>query len=490
MHSQAGPISPVNDHNEFREVDQEGSDEVQPSHNSLLGRNIGVGHPTAEFLDSAVEFPETRQGFGESIQMRSFAFEQQGGHGGQRPQIAGLHDKMELLEEHDQLGNDGDSGFHGVFSPFKIGFSRHYCGYILDPFNPNRPHLSLIYLRECYNFSRVRNIKIRLFIKQQYNEQTEMCKELKGGAYNKTYKGTTPLKLTELQKRTYYFSIEKEGYEILKEKVVLSKNKSVRYTLSPFKTTSHIIPTPTSVPTVTPIPIVAPTSTPKPFVSEKRIALVIGNSNYHDLPLRNPVNDAQDLAHVLSSLGFQVTIRTNLNQQAMEEAIHTFSEQIRHGDVALFYFSGHGSQVRGMNYLIPVQERIRSASDIRYKAVNAGYILGKMEEAGNKTNIIILDACRNNPFKGFKSQNQGFAPMAAPRGTFIAYGTAPGSVAWESPNARNSIYTKHLLNALTQQGSMIEQAFKHVLRGVEDETHGQQTPWTASSLRGDFYFNP
>lgn len=126
---------------------------------------------------------------------------------------------------------------------------------------------------------------------------------------------------------------------------------------------------------------------------------------------------------------------------------------------------------------------------MRYKAVDVGFLLGKMEESKNKTNVVILDACRNNSFKGFKSQNMGFAPINAPRGTFIAYATAPNSVALEgATDERNSIYTKHLLQAIVKKGMLIEQMFKQVLRRVEDETSGVQTPWISSSLRGDFIF--
>lgn len=251
--------------------------------------------------------------------------------------------------------------------------------------------------------------------------------------------------------------------------------------------TPIITPTPTPTPTLPPSPTPLPS---KPIVNEKRVALVIGNNQYENSPLTNPVHDAEDMARALTKLGFNVLTKTNANQREMEDTIHQFYQAIQNGDVALFYFSGHGAQVNGENYLIPIGEHIQTASDIRYKAVNAQYVLAKMEEANNQTNIIILDACRNNPFKGFKSQQQGFAPMIANRGTFIAYATSPGAVALEDPSARNSFYTKHLLIAIQKRGLMIEQVFKEVLRGVENETDQQQTPWIASSLRGDFYFNP
>jgi len=223
--------------------------------------------------------------------------------------------------------------------------------------------------------------------------------------------------------------------------------------------------------------------------AQRRVALVIGNANYADAPLRNPTHDAEDMARVLASLHFTVITRTNINQREMEDAVQEFFRAMEHHDVALFYFSGHGTQVQGENYLIPVRENIQSESDVRYKAVNAGYVLGKMEESGRGTNIVILDACRNNPFKSFRSQNRGLVVMSAPRGSFVAYATAPGSVAHDG-TGRNGTYTRHLLEAVQMKGTPIEQVFKQVVVDVEQETANQQTPWTSSSLRDDFYFNP
>lgn len=239
------------------------------------------------------------------------------------------------------------------------------------------------------------------------------------------------------------------------------------------------------------VPVSQPSApTPVPSIkTEKRIALVIGNSNYQDAPLKNPIYDANDLSNVLSLLGFSVMTRTNVNRQEMEQAINEFFYQMQNGDVALFYFSGHGTEIEGMNYLIPVREQIESASDIRYKAINAGYVLGKMEDSTNRTNIMILDACRNNPFKGLRAFGGGLTAMESPLGTFIAYATAPGTVAFDGTD-RNGIYTKHLLKAMQIKGLPIEQVFKYVLRGVEEETSRRQIPWISSSLRNDFYFNP
>jgi hypothetical protein len=222
---------------------------------------------------------------------------------------------------------------------------------------------------------------------------------------------------------------------------------------------------------------------------QKRVALVIGNSAYRIGPLRNPVRDAEDLSGVLRTLGFAVQTKTNVNQREMEEAVNRFVQEIQNGDVALFYFSGHGVQVRGENFLIPVGGSIESESDVRYKAVNAGLVLGKMEESRNRTNIFILDACRNNPFRRFRSLSRGLTVMDAPVGTFIAYATAPGSVAADGTD-RNSPYAKALMHAIKEKGVEIHLAFQQVLRDVWKETEGKQVPWIASSVPDKFYFNP
>lgn len=308
---------------------------------------------------------------------------------------------------------------------------------------------------------------------------------------NGRYQGETPIRIPYLSDPDKYsIEIRKTGYQTIEKKIRLNSSMSLHYELMPV--------TEEPQPASTPQPIrPTPTPTEKPpsevqrqrNTTEKKYALIIGNSDYQDMPLQNPVHDAEDMNKILQDLGFTVLTKVNARQREMEDAINLFAQQILNGDVALFYFSGHGAQVKGENYLLPIAENIQSESDIRYKGVNAGYVLGKMEESGNRTNILILDACRNNPFKGIRSMSKGLTIMDAPGGTFIAYATAPNTVAFDGTE-RNGIYTKYLLKALQMQGIPIEQAFKHVLRGVEQETHGQQIPWIASSLRDDFYFNP
>lgn len=206
---------------------------------------------------------------------------------------------------------------------------------------------------------------------------------------------------------------------------------------------------------------------------ERRIALVIGNSAYNFSPLRNPVNDAKGMAIALKKLGFSVTLKTDADQRSMKESIRLFGKKLRSGGVGLFYFAGHGLQVKGRNYLIPVGAKIESESDVEYEAVDAGRVLGKMEDAGNGLNIIILDACRNNPFgRSFRSAEKGLAKMDAPTGSILAYATAPGSVASDGPG-KNGSYTSSLLKQMMTPGLKIEDVFKQVRIDVLKESENK-----------------
>ncbi len=219
-----------------------------------------------------------------------------------------------------------------------------------------------------------------------------------------------------------------------------------------------------------------------------RAALIIGNSNYKDSPLKNSANDARDMTSILKGVGFDVTIKINASQREMENAVRQFGKKIRQGGAGLFYYAGHGIQVNGRNYLIPIDATIESEADVKYEAVDAGLVLGKMEDAGNDLNIVILDACRNNPFaRSFRSNIKGLARMDAPKGSIVAYATAPGSVAADG-NQRNGIYTKHLMKNMKKPGLTIEQVLKQVRVAVARETANKQIPWESSSLMGNFYF--
>jgi hypothetical protein len=225
-----------------------------------------------------------------------------------------------------------------------------------------------------------------------------------------------------------------------------------------------------------------------PTTESQRVALVIGNSNYANAPLKNPVNDARDVAQALRELGFEVVYRENVNQNDMKRAIRMFGERTRSGGTRFFYYAGHGVQMNGENYLIPVGADFANEQEIEYESVNLGLVLAQMEEVRNSINIVVLDACRNNPFpKSSRSVSRGLASVNAPTGTLIAYATAPGSVASDG-TANNGIYTQELLRYMRMAGVSVEEIFKRVRVSVREKTQGKQTPWESSSLTGDFYF--
>ncbi|MDX1377099.1 MAG: caspase family protein, partial [Burkholderiales bacterium] len=225
-------------------------------------------------------------------------------------------------------------------------------------------------------------------------------------------------------------------------------------------------------------------ATPSPD-GQRRSALVIGNSAYKVGPLRNPVNDARAMGRALADTGFQVQVLEDATQAGMRRAIREFGKQIASGGIGLFYYAGHGMQVRGKNYLIPVNADIQAEDEIVDQAIDANFVLAKMDSANNGLNIVILDACRNNPFhRSFRSAAQGLAQMDAPSGTLIAFATAPGSVAADG-DGDNGLYTKHLLDQIRSPGVQIEQLFKQVRVGVTRDTRDRQVPWESSSLRGD-----
>ena len=223
---------------------------------------------------------------------------------------------------------------------------------------------------------------------------------------------------------------------------------------------------------------------------EARVALVIGNGAYKDSPLANPVNDATDIATALRQHGFKVILKRNAGTREMRQTIREFGNELRRADVGLFYFAGHGVQVKGENYLVPVGADIGSEAEAEDLAINANLALRTMEESQVKVSIVILDACRNNPFaRSFRSASRGLAQMNAATGSVIAFATAPGSVAADGAG-RNGTYTKHLLASLNQGDSDLLKVFQRARAGVVKETAGKQTPWESTSLVGDFYFRP
>ncbi len=227
-------------------------------------------------------------------------------------------------------------------------------------------------------------------------------------------------------------------------------------------------------------------------VAEPRIALVIGNSAYGSVSaLDNPVNDAKLISEKLTELDFDVRHLSDSNQIEMKRAIAQFGRDLRLGGetaIGLFYYAGHGVQSFGSNYLLPVDVSLSDPADLDLMAVEARSVLHQMASAKNRTNIVILDACRNNPFEHLADMDDnGLAEMKAPTGTFLAYATDPGGVALDG-EAGNSPFTLSLAEHISTPGMAIEQLFKKVRVDVLEETRGLQTPWDTSSLTQDFAF--
>ena len=198
-------------------------------------------------------------------------------------------------------------------------------------------------------------------------------------------------------------------------------------------------------------------------VTETRVALVIGNGAYVVGRLNNPVLDARAMAATLTGLGFEVLAHENLSYRDMRRAVAEFGERIANGGVGLFYYSGHGVQMNGKNYLVPVDADIKNERYVAAESIDADSVLIQMQEAKTRVNIVVLDACRNNPFAGrFRSLARGLAFMDVPAGTYVAYSTAPGSVAEDGEPGKNGIYTGELLKALREPGLRIEDVFKRV----------------------------
>lgn len=232
---------------------------------------------------------------------------------------------------------------------------------------------------------------------------------------------------------------------------------------------------------------------PLAAAAEPRLALIIGNSEYGSEMgrLPNPANDAKLMSDALKSVGFETITLIDADQKSLKRAISDFGQKLTEmGSEAtgLFFYAGHGLQVKGTNYLVPVKADIRTEADVDLEAVSADTVLAQMEYAGARVNIVILDACRNNPLaRGFRSGTRGLAKMDAPKGSFIAYSTAPGDVAADGTGT-NSPYTKALAASIRTPGKGIEEMFREVRGQVLASTGQAQTPWESSSLTAPFYF--
>ncbi|MBT5871772.1 MAG: hypothetical protein HOH43_00025 [Candidatus Latescibacteria bacterium] len=224
--------------------------------------------------------------------------------------------------------------------------------------------------------------------------------------------------------------------------------------------------------------------------AETRTALVIGNAAYPNGPLRNPVNDALDLAELLTQRSFDVTLLTDADKREMETAIREFGKKLAGGGVGLFYYAGHAVQADGVNYLMPIDAAPTKETDTQYMAVNAGLVLGELGSKSNRLNLVILDACRDNPFaRSFRSASRGLATMDSPRGTLIAYATSSGKSAADG-DGRNGTYTRHLIEQMRVPGQELQDMFREVRANVERATAGAQIPQEWDSTTGRFYFTP
>ncbi len=222
-----------------------------------------------------------------------------------------------------------------------------------------------------------------------------------------------------------------------------------------------------------------------------RIALVIGNAKYKDAPLKNPINDAQSIANELQKVGFKVTTQLDAGRTTLVNAIEKFSAELaKSRGVGIFYYAGHGAQLGWRNYLIPVDAEIDKLEDMKTKTVDLSSLLGGISKAANPMNVIILDACRDNPFgTRVPTEQKGLSQFDAPPGCLIAYATAPGNTASDG-NGSNGLFTENLLREIRVPNAKIEDVLKRVRLGVRRASQGAQIPWETTSLEEDFYFLP
>ena len=221
---------------------------------------------------------------------------------------------------------------------------------------------------------------------------------------------------------------------------------------------------------------------------ETRVALVIGNSNYKNSPLKNPVNDARDMAAKLRGLGFTVIERNNLVVKQIGSTLREFRSKLTPGSVALVYYAGHGLQIKGDNYFPTVDAEIAGEEDVPNQSLAMRQIMDVLGDAKTRLNLVFLDACRDNPYsRSFRSATKGLSKENAPSGTLISFATRPGSVAADGVG-RNGLYTGALLDAMDNKGQPIEQVLKRVVTSVKAESKNQQEPWMEGSIEGDFCF--
>lgn len=224
----------------------------------------------------------------------------------------------------------------------------------------------------------------------------------------------------------------------------------------------------------------------KKMKEEQRVALVIGNNNYENLSkLKNPVNDARAIRNTLKQRGFNVIYKENATKKEMKKLVKKFAHQLSSGGVGMYYFAGHGVSVSGRNYLVGIDSLLEEEDEVEYETLALNYVSTKMEHANNRLNIIVLDACRNNPFG--RSGGGGLSAHTA-KGTFIAYATGVGKVASDGKSGKHGLFTKHLINSINEAGSDLAAVFKKTRKNVYDESNGKQFPNVSDGTLGEFYF--
>lgn len=222
--------------------------------------------------------------------------------------------------------------------------------------------------------------------------------------------------------------------------------------------------------------------------ANNRIALVIGNADYPDMPLKNPRNDAEAMEKTLIQAGFNVVTALDADLETMQSAMLEFVGQLNRNSTALVFYAGHGMQANGRNYLLPVDAQLETERSLRFQALELTDLLEELDASDARIKMVILDACRNNPFeRSMRGAGRGLAAVDAARGTLIAYATSPGSTASDG-DGDNGLYTQSLLKALSEPGLKVEEVFKKVRIQVADASQGAQIPWESSSLTGDFIF--
>ena len=224
--------------------------------------------------------------------------------------------------------------------------------------------------------------------------------------------------------------------------------------------------------------------------SSRRVALVIGNDRYRHNPLSNAGNDARGMARLLTQAGFAVDLRIDATREQMTGAIEALGLAAAKSDVGtvLFFYAGHAAQLDWRNYLLPIDGNVESAVDVVRQCVDLGMLIGRLSRTKGKTALIVIDACRDDPFgRRFQPLVKGMTPYDAPPGTLLAFATAPGRVALEVSGSTNGLYTGHLLRELAVKGVRVEDALKRVRLNVRLASGGAQVPWESTSLENDFY---